>query len=173
MSILIKSDLNTILLHIGTQVQDLWGHWQKSDNYLNIILWSSFNYLTCSGFLVLSSGWERALPTERWVVVVFVTFLSHFRNYWRPLLAFDDLPKAFLETQMWQKCNMRKFFCQFFDTFLNRLLPHFKYFFVFCQFFVRFWTIFVRFLSHICFLKNNYPITIWLRSFVRFLSVFC
>ena len=74
---------------------------------------------------------------------------------------------------MWQKCNRRGFFCQFFATFLKWLLSHFKYFFASCQFFVTFWRFFVRFSSHICFWKNYYLFAIWLRSFVRFLSHFC
>ena len=105
--------------------------------------------------------------------VVFVTFLSHFWNYWWPLLAFDDLTRAFLETKMWQKCNRRKIFVSFFDTFLKWLLSHFKYIFAFCQFFVTIPKIFVRILSHFCFSKINYPFTICLQSFVTFLSVFC
>ena len=150
MSILIKSDLNTILLHIGTQVQDLWGHWQKSDNYLNIILWSSFNYLTCSGFLVLSSGWERALPTERWVVVV----LSHFCHIFGiigglcwPLMIYQ---RPFLK----HKCDKNVTWENFSVTFLTHfqigfchILNTFLFFVSFLsdfeQFLLDFWHIFV------------------------------
>ena len=146
MSILSKSDLSTILLHIGTQVQDLWGHWQKSDNYLNIILWSSFNYLTCSGFLVLSSGWERALPTERWVVVVFVTFLLHFWNYWRPLLAFDDFQRPFLK----HKCDKNVTWENFSVSFLTHFWIGFCHILNTFLFFVSFLSDFEQFLLDFC-----------------------
>ena len=150
MSILSKSDLSTILLHIGTLVQDLGGHWQKSDNYLNIILWSSFNYLTCSGFLVLSSGWERALPTERWVLL----FLSYFCHIFGiigglcwPLMIYQ---RPFLKHKCDKNVTWENFFVSFLTHFwigfchiLNTFLFFVSFLSDFEQFLLDFWHIFV------------------------------
>ena len=73
-SILSKIDLSTILHCSGTQVSHLGELRQKSDNCLSIILETSFNNLTCSSFVVVSSGWGRALPAQRCLLL----FLSYF-----------------------------------------------------------------------------------------------
>ena len=101
--------------------------------------------------------------------VVFVTFLSHFWNYWWPLLAFDDLWRAFLETKMWQKCNRRKFFVSFLTHFWNGFCHILNTFLLFVSFLSQF----RRFLSEFCHIFVFQKLIILSRSAYSLLSHFC
>ena len=131
-SILSKIDLSTILHCSGIQVSHLGGLKQKSYNYLSIILHSSFNYLTCSSFLVIISGWGRALPAQRCLLL----FLSHFCHIFGivgglcwPLMVYRRPWNVSILNKMWQKCNNCHFFVVFYllmfpreETFLETII---------------------------------------------------